>query len=71
MTAQLVGHYGNPISPTGPLSVDKHLKMVREAVWEIRANWRNLGTDLGITMGTLEVGSYLIPSLIYTMHTVC
>ena len=71
MTAQFVGHYSNPISPTGPLSVDEHLKMVREAVWEIRANWRNLGMELGITTGTLEVGSYLIPSLIVIYHTVC
>ena len=40
---------------TGPLSVDKHLKVVREAVWEIRADWRYLAMELGINMGTLKV----------------
>ena len=43
-------------SLTGPLNVDKHLKIVREAVWELRARWQDLGFQLGIPMGTLEVG---------------
>ena len=36
--------------------MDKHLKMVREAIWDVRAKWRDLGVELGINMGTLEVG---------------
>ena len=45
-----------PLPPTGPLSVDKHLKTVREATWDIRAKWHGLGVELGIKVGTLEVG---------------
>ena len=41
---------------TGPLSVDQHLKMVREATWDVRPKWRLFGLELGIDMGTLEVG---------------
>ena len=40
---------------TGPLSMDKHLKIVREATWEIRAKWYDLGTELEIKDGTLQV----------------
>ena len=42
---------------TGPLSVDKHLKMVREVIWDVRAKWRDLGVELDINVGTLEVSS--------------
>ena len=40
----------------GPLSVDKHLKIVRGAIWDARASWRDLGVELGINVGTLDVG---------------
>ena len=43
------------LSLTGPLSVDKHLKMAREATWDLRARWYDLGVQLGIGVGTLEV----------------
>ena len=46
----------SPLPPTGPLSVDKHLKTAREATWDIRASWHGLGVELGIKVGTLEVG---------------
>ena len=39
---------------TGPLSVDKHLKMVREATWDARSKWRDIGLELGIDVSTLE-----------------
>ncbi len=38
-----------------PLGMDQHLKVVREATWEARAEWRCLGEQLGVTMGKLEV----------------
>ena len=41
--------------PTGPLSVDKHLKMVREVTWDVRAKWYNLGVELQLNVGTLNV----------------
>ena len=44
-----------------PLSVDKHLKMVREATWDVRPKWCNLGVQLGINVGTLEVNFVLYP----------
>ncbi|XP_064388557.1 uncharacterized protein LOC135336617 [Halichondria panicea] len=37
-----------------PLGMDQHLKVVREATWEARAEWRCLGEQLGVTMGKLE-----------------
>ena len=40
---------------TGPLSVDKHLKMVREVTWDVRAHWYDIGVELKINLGTLEV----------------
>ena len=40
---------------TGLLSMDKHLKIVREATWEIRSKWYDLGTELEIKDGTLQV----------------
>ena len=42
---------------TDPLSVDKHLKMVREVIWDVRAKWYNLGVQLVVNVGTLEVSS--------------
>ena len=46
----------SPLPPTGPLSVDKHFKTVREATWNVRAQWRRLGVQLGISVGMLNVG---------------
>ena len=40
---------------TDPLSVDQHLKVVREATWEARAKWRDLGVELRVTNGKLLV----------------
>ncbi len=40
---------------TDPLSVDQHLKVVREATWETRAKWQCLGEELRITIGKLQV----------------
>ena len=40
---------------TGLLEMDKHLKAVRRSLWDMRANWRDLGAELGITVGTLDV----------------
>ncbi len=40
---------------TDPLSVDQHLKVVREATWEARAKWQCLGEELRVTMGKLQV----------------
>ena len=40
---------------TDPLSVDQHLKVVREATWEARAKWQCLGEELGVTIGKLQV----------------
>ncbi len=40
---------------TDPLSVDQHLKVVREATWEVRAKWQRLGEELGVTIGKLQV----------------
>ena len=36
--------------------MNKHLKIVRGVVWDMRAKWRELGVELDIDMGTLEVG---------------
>ena len=35
--------------------MNKHLKMVRAAIWDMRSQWRDLGQELGISLGTLEV----------------
>ena len=35
--------------------MDEHLKIVRECVWEMRANWCDIGVELGIKMGILKV----------------
>ena len=40
---------------TEPLSVDSHLKIVRELTWKLRAHWYNLGEQLGIAMETRQV----------------
>ena len=45
---------------TVPLSIDNHLKVVREAIWDIRAMWYDLGTELNIKTGTLQVSTSLI-----------
>ena len=37
--------------------MDKHLKIVREATWDVRAQWRDLGVELGINVGTLNVNA--------------
>ena len=39
--------------------MDKHLKTVRETTWDVRAKWRVIGVELGISVGTLEVGHYV------------
>ena len=42
---------------TDALSVDKHLKLVREATWDVRAQWYRLGGELNVSNGTLKVRS--------------
>ena len=37
--------------------MDKHLKVVREAVWDVRAKWYHLGVELGVEVETLDVSS--------------
>ena len=36
--------------------MDKHLAIVRGVIWDVRARWSVLGQELGINVGTLEVG---------------
>ena len=50
-------HMSFTMSPftTGPLNVDKHLKMVREVTWDVRAKWYDIGVELKVNLGTLEV----------------
>ena len=45
-----------PHTHTGPPSVDKHLKVVRENTWDARSNWYNLGVKLKFNAETLKVG---------------
>ena len=45
-----------PTCPTDPLSVDKHLKMIREVTWDVRAHWYDIGVELNVGDGTLKVG---------------
>ena len=65
-----------PFTPfTGPLNVEKHLRVVRQAIWDVRAKWYNLGVELEVKVETLEVsvddilrlvvslrGQYTLPS---------
>ena len=37
--------------------MDKHLKMVREAAWDVRAKWYDLGVELGVEVEILDVSS--------------
>ena len=37
--------------------MNKHLKIVRGVVWNMRASWRDLGVELGISVGALDVGT--------------
>ena len=38
--------------------MDEHLKIVREAAWDARSKWRDLGVELKIDFGTLGVSMY-------------
>ena len=50
--------------------MDKYLKTVRAATWDMRAKWRDLGVELRINMGTLEVGFIaLFPTLYVVVGT--
>ena len=50
--------------------MDKYLKTVRAATWDVRAKWRDLGVELGINVGTLEVGFIaLFPTLCVVVGT--
>ena len=47
--------YSHFVGPKGKvLRVNTHLRVIRNAVWPMRAYWRNLGGELRITPGTLE-----------------
>ena len=50
--------------------MDKHLKVVREVTWDVRSQWYNLGLELGISVGTLQVGGSLLCILHVPMVTV-
>ena len=43
--------------PTEPVSVDKHLKMIREVTWDARAHWYDIGVELKVRDSTLMVGN--------------
>ena len=36
------------------LTVDTHLRPVKSAIWEARAQWRDIGRALDLTEGTIE-----------------
>ena len=36
------------------LTVDSHLRPVKEAIWESRVQWRNIGRALDLTEGTID-----------------
>ena len=37
------------------LTADKHLRVVREVLWDLRTQWYDLGLELDITQSTLKV----------------
>ena len=39
----------------GPLILDKHLKIVRELLWSVRAQWYDVGLGLRIREDDLKV----------------
>ena len=39
------------------MKVDEHLRIVREALWNVRAKWYDLGVELGVNVETLEVSA--------------
>ena len=43
--------WARPITPTGPAC----LRSLRDALWEVRADWFDLGVELEIKEGTLNV----------------
>ena len=43
------------ISATASLNIEKHLKRLREATWDLREKWWDLGLELGISVDTLQV----------------
>ena len=42
-------YYGSAV-----LSMDKHLKHVKVAVWEVRAQWKNIGRSLELSEGAIQ-----------------
>ena len=68
--------HGTP-STGATLNVNKHIKPIRNVVWEMRADWRRLGVELDISTGTLDaievdkrdVGDKLGAVLEKWMHT--
>ncbi len=67
----IVVYFVLPLLLTEPLSVDCHLRVVRSAVWEIRANWSHLGLHLGIEEGTLDVSVYCVCMCVYMYCVLC
>ena len=46
---------GSASSDQDQLNVDKHLKIVRKHTWDLRADWFDLGLELGVTSTKLQV----------------
>ena len=43
------------VTAAGPLSLDTHLRLVREVTWPVRADWYSLGEQLGVPEETRKV----------------
>ncbi len=54
-----------------PLSVDHHLKVVREITWEARARWNDLGLELAVPQGKLQVCVIVCLVYMYAVPAFC
>ncbi len=61
MTSSCTGNAATPVAthevPHTITDVTSSLKVMRSALWEVRAEWRDLGIELGITVGTCDVST--------------
>ena len=49
------------VTAAGPLSLDTHLRLVREVTWPVRADWYSLGEQLGVPEETRKVPKSVHP----------